>query len=146
MRLQRSFAGFVVAMTCAVLVASAVPGRGLAQTEPPIPAGAVGLEGTPSVRVDASEDQVTRRQMTEAESAENRLRIRVENGRYFWTSRGDVPLTLTSSGEFMYLSSPEVGKYVRFQRVNDRVTYLEHVDMERGTVTYWGEVSIVLGK
>jgi hypothetical protein len=78
--------------------------------------------------------------------AEHRLTIKAENGRYFWASRGNLPLTLSSSGEFTYLASSEPGKYVRFRRVNDRITYVEHVDMAHGSVTYWGELRIVLGR
>jgi hypothetical protein len=111
-----------------------------------MPRNAVALEGMPLVRVDATEDQVTRRQLSETEIAANRLRINVQKGQFFWASRDNAPLTLSSSGEFTYLASSEPGKYVRFRRVNDRITYVEHLDMAYGSVTYWGELRIVLGK
>ena len=53
---------------------------------------------------------------------------------------------MTSSGEFTYLSSNEPSRYVRVRRLNDRLTYIEHVDTALGSVTYWGELRIVIGK
>jgi hypothetical protein len=143
MRRQKSLAAFGSAIVIASVSAA------LGQTAPGearIPSDAVALEGTPVVRVDATRDHVTRQPLAEPEMTRNRLRIRVENGRYFWASRGDVPLTLTSSGEFMYLESSEPGQYVRVRWINDRISYVEHLDMAHGTVTYWGELRIVLRK
>lgn len=60
-------------------------------------------------------------------------------------SAGDErPLLVTASGEFVYLSSREPGKYVRVRRLDDRFTYLEHVDMPFGSVTFWGELRVDL--
>jgi hypothetical protein len=146
MAFRNSFLGFVPTMALAIVAAAAAASLAAAQGQDLVPKNAVALEGTPLVRVDATEDQVTRRQLTKAEMAQNRLRINVEDGRYSWTSRGNLPLTLTASGEFTYLASSEPGKYVRFRRVHDRITYVEHVDMAHGSVTYWGELRIVLGK
>lgn len=111
-----------------------------------VPENAIGLEGTPAVRIEATQERVSRQELDAAETAKQRLRINIEKGRYVWASRGNLPLTLSASGEFTYLASSEPGKYVRFQRVNDRITYVEHVDMALGSVTYWGELRIVLGK
>ena len=104
------------------------------------------LEGVPAVRLDATREDATRRQLNGAEAAKERLTIDIVDGQYYWSSRESRPLTLTSSGEFTYLSSTEPGKYVRFRRINDRIAYVEHVDMAFGSVTYWGELRIVLGK
>ena len=46
---------------------------------------------------------------------------RIIDGRYFWASREKQPLTATTSGEFMYLTSTEPGKFVRFKKLNDRI-------------------------
>jgi hypothetical protein len=146
MRLEKWFVATVLAMAPLVAVGAALAGQAPSPGAVSVPENAVALEGTPRVRIEAVEGQVTRRQLTETEAAQNRLAITVENGRYYWISRGKLPLTLTASGEFMYLSSPEVGKYVRFRRVDDTITYVEHVDMAHGTVTYWGELKIVLGR
>jgi hypothetical protein len=145
MKLRTSLAACGSALAIFGAVAAAASG----QTVPEgilVPPNAVAIEGTPVVRVDATEDHVARQLLTEREVAQNRLRIRVENGRYFWASRGNRPLTLTSSGEFIYLESSEPGQYVRFRRVNDRLSSVEHVDMAQGSVTYWGELRIILGK
>lgn len=109
-----------------------------------IPADATTLEGTPTVRIDSAEGGTTRRILTAAEAAQSRLTINVVDGEYYWTSRGNRPLRLRSSGEFTYLSS-EPGKYIKLTRLNDKIAYVEHVDLAFGSVTWWGEMRIVLG-
>jgi hypothetical protein len=111
-----------------------------------IPTNATALEGVPAVRIDTTQEGATRRELGAAEAAKNRLRITVVNGQYYWASRKDLPLTVSSSGEFIYLSSREPGKYVRVRRLNDKLSYIEHVDMALGSVTYWGELRIVVEK
>ncbi len=111
-----------------------------------VPAGAVALEGLPASRVETTPDGTTRQQLAGAEALRRQLRIRIDDGRYYWTSRLDQPLTLAVSGEFTYLMSNEPGHYVRIRRLTDRVTYVEHLETPIGSVTYWGELKIVLGK
>ena len=131
----------------ALLTLSArVGGQSQPVEPPPIPSGATTLEGSPTVRVDTTVDGTKRRALTAKEANLNGLSIRVLNGRYFWTSRQDEELTLTTSGEFTYLTTAKPGRYVRLRRINDRFTYVEHVDMDSGSVTYFGELRIVLGK
>ena len=112
----------------------------------PIPKNAIALEGVPSVRVDTTEEGGARRELDAAEAVKDSLKINIIDGKYYWASRSNRPLTLISSGEFTYLSSTERGKYIRLRRLNDKISYVEHVDMARGSVTYWGEIRIVLGK
>jgi hypothetical protein len=111
-----------------------------------IPENASALEGLPAVRVDASKEGANRRTLNGAEASKQSLKIRIVNGQYFWASREDRPLTLSSSGEFTYLTSSQPGQYVRLRRINDRIDYVEHVDMGTGSVTYWGELRIVLDR
>ena len=110
-----------------------------------IPASATSLEGVPSVRIESAEKGTTRRVLNTAEAARDRLMISVVDGRFYWTSRGNRPLQLSSTGEFTYLSS-EPGKYVRLTRLNDKITYVEHIEMATENVTWWGELRIVAGK
>jgi hypothetical protein len=73
------------------------------------------------------------------------LRLRVRDGKVFWASRNDVPLTVSSSGAFTYLTS-EPGSYIRLTKLNDKISYVEHVDLkEHGSVTWWGELRLVVG-
>jgi hypothetical protein len=121
---------------------------GLAQTTgapPVIPENATALEGQPTVRVDATKEGATRRELDKAEAARQSLKVSVAKGRYYWTSRDNRPLTLTTSGEFIYLST-DPGRYVRIRKINDRFSYVEHVDTEFGSVTFWGELRVVLRK
>jgi hypothetical protein len=138
--------GLVAATAVWVVVAgSAAIAHTPAQDEVSVPSNATALEGTPHVRIDTNEGQVKRRELTKTETTQNRLAITVDHGRYFWSSRDNALLTLSSSGEFTYLLSSKPGNYIRFRRVNDRITYVEHLDSAQGNVTYWGELRVVLG-
>jgi hypothetical protein len=120
--------------------------RPQAQAPPPVlPSNATALEGIPTVKVETSAERTDRREL-DPRAHRDDLRIRIADGRYYWASRGDRPLTLTESGEFVYLSSSEPGQYIRLRRINDRLTYVEHLEMGGTTVSYWGELRIVLGR
>ena len=110
------------------------------------PPNATALEGLPTLRVETTPEATTRRQLDSEEAAASRLRIQIKDGSFYWSSRDDRRLTLTPAGEFMYLSSTEAGRYVRIRRLNDRLTYVEHLDTTLGTLTYWGELRIVVGQ
>jgi hypothetical protein len=111
-----------------------------------LPDEARALEGRPDVRVDTTREGTTRRVLDAREAGESRLTIRVLDGRLYWGTESR-PLNVASSGDFTYLSSAtEPGRYVRVRRLNDRFTYVEHVDKELGSVTYWGELRIVVGR
>ena len=115
-------------------------------TDVTVPVNAQALEGLPQVRIDATKDKVMRRELDRAEAAKSRLTIQIVNGRFYWGDRTGVPLTVTKSGSFTYLSSTEPGRYIRIQEINDTLSYIEHVDMAFGSVTYWGELRVVLEK
>lgn len=146
--LASSFAIRAIGLAVACL-SLAVP-RGFGQEKPrpqhvEIPRDATALEGFPIVRIDSAEGATTRRVLDAAEAAKSRLTVRVVDGQFFWTTRGGLPLRLNSSGEFTYLSS-EPGQYVRFTRLNDKISYVEHVDLASGSITWFGELRIVVGK
>lgn len=109
-----------------------------------LPPTATVLEGIPSVRIDSSEGVTTRRQLDKAEATKDRLKISVIDGQYYWTSRGNRLLRLDSAGPYTYLSS-QPGHYIRFTRIKDRIAYVEHVDVDLGSVTWWGELTIAVG-
>jgi hypothetical protein len=113
---------------------------------PVIPNKATALEGLPTVRLDATSEGAKRQRLDRDQAANQALHITIVDGRYYWTSRENRPLTLTTSGEFTYLTSTEPGQYVRLRKINDRLSYVEHVDIGFGSVTYWGELRIVLGR
>lgn len=110
------------------------------------PAGNQTLEGLPDVRVEATRDRVVRRTLDAAESARSRLTITIADGKFYWGAKASAPLTVTTAGSFTYLSSTEPGRYIRIQELNDTLNYVEHVDMPFGSVTFWGELRIVLAK
>jgi hypothetical protein len=98
------------------------------------------------LRVETTADTTTRRQLDGAEAAASRLRVEIKDGSFYWSSRDDRRLALTGSGDFTYLSSTAPGQYLRIRRLNDRLTYVEHIETPLGSVTYWGELRIVIGK
>lgn len=133
-------------LTASGLLASAVLAQGGAQpSTAQIPVNAIALEGIPTVRVDSAAGDTTRRVLSQNEATKSRLVVNIVDGKYYWTSRDNRPLRLDASGPFTYLSS-EPGQYIRFTRINDKVAYVEHVDMPLGSVTWWGELEIILPK
>lgn len=97
------------------------------------------------MRIESAEDVTTRRVLSPAEAEKARLTVRVVDGRFYWASRENRPLQLSSAGEFTYLSS-EPGKHIRLTRLNDRISYVEHVDFAGRNVTWWGELRIIAGR
>jgi hypothetical protein len=132
--------------TLLVVTASALAQTPERRNDVVFPENATALEGLPQVRIDTTRDDVSRRELDATESGKSRLTIKVVDGRLYWGDQPGNPLTVATSGDFTYLSSTEPGRYVRLQRVNDRLTYAEHVDFGNRSVTYWGELRIVLGK
>jgi hypothetical protein len=139
------------------LTAAAVTGLGLtagivlSQPQAPhqamnLPPNATALEGVPQVRIDVTQEGATRRELGAAEAARDHLTIRIVDGRLYWTTGEKRPLIVTSSRDFVYISSTEPGRYVRVRRLNDTLKYVEHTDMPFGSVTFWGELRIVLDK
>ena len=143
---MRRVIGLAAACGVAALLAPTIIGQ--TQATPasvPIPANAVALEGRPTVRVDSAQSNTTRSVLNETESAKGRLVVTIIDGQYYWTSRDNRRLRLEPSGPFTYLSS-EPGRYIRFTRIDDKVAYVEHVDTALGSVTWWGELQVVVGR
>lgn len=141
-----SFRMIGIAIVCLAVWAPRSPGQETAQPQKvEIPADATTLEGIPTVRIDSAEGGTTRRILSAAEADRARLTVKVVDGRFYWTSRGHRPLELSSTSEFTYLSS-EPGHYIRLTRLNDRISYVEHVDLRLGSVTWWGALRIVAGQ
>jgi hypothetical protein len=133
-----------LALACAGLVADGVGGQGRPDRQPAlIPPGATSLEGIPTVRIDSTEGSTIGRILDAAEAAKAKLKVKVIDGQYFWATRGDRALRLNTTGEFTYLTS-DPGNYIRLMRLNDRISYVEHVDVTSGSVTWFGELKIVV--
>ena len=147
MELPRRIIGVIGAATCVALLTAGAASQAPSSSEALlVPENATALEGVPAVRLDATRAGARRRQLHGAEAVKQSLKIDIVNGKYYRASRDNRPLTLSASGDFTYLSSTEPGKYVRFRPINDKLAYVEHVDMACGSVTYWGALRIVLGK
>jgi hypothetical protein len=110
-----------------------------------IPENATSLQGQPTIRVETTKDGAEQRTLEGKEAAAERLEISIVNNRFYWTSRNNRPLMLSTDGEFTYLMSDKPGQYVRLRRLNDRIAYVEHLDLGFANVTYWGELRVVIG-
>lgn len=135
---------------CLALGLAAAPSVSQAQNPPKptrieIPASAIALEGIPKVRVEEGDSLATLRLLPPEEADKERMVVRMRNGEFFWETRENQPLKLNLSGEFTYLST-DPGHYIRISRVGDTLTYVEHVEMDTRSVTWRGELRIVLGK
>jgi hypothetical protein len=147
MRVSQRLVGVAGIVACLAFGAGGRSSHAQTSTEPPaVPPNASSLEGRPAVRLDATKEGASRHTLNRAEASRQTLKISIVDGQYYWASRENRPLTLSSSGEFTYLSSAEPGQYVRFTRINGRLAYVEHVDTAAASVTYWGELRIVLGR
>lgn len=132
-------------LALALLTPVSAQNAGTAPATLEIPKTATTLEGIPSVRVDFSSDDTTRRVLGKDEASKNKLNIKVKNGQFFWASHEGEPLSLNKTGEYTFLSSTP-GNYITLRRVNDRITYVEHLDNKGKYITYFGELRIVVGK
>lgn len=103
----------------------------------------VTLEGMPTVKVETSEDGTARQQLNPQEAAQHPLRLRFKDGTPF--GQGNDPLQIRVSDGFTYVTT-KPGSYIRLRRLNDRITYVEHLDQGPKSVTYWGEIRLGLGK
>jgi hypothetical protein len=72
---------------------------------PVIPDSATALEGLPAARLDVTREGARRQRLDRDQAANQALQIKIVDGRYYWTSRENRPLTLTTSGEFTYQAS-----------------------------------------
>ncbi len=135
-----------VLVLCVSVTLSSVAGAQSPGRAPVIPADAVALEGRPAVRVEVTPEGTTRQLLNEQGAEEARLAITMRDGRYYWGNDPGRPLLLRRTGEFTYLSTSEPGHYVKFTQINDRIQYVEHLDQALGSVTYWGELRVVLGR
>jgi hypothetical protein len=151
MPLVTAFTGRIMKLSALFVLASlqifqAASLHGQAQERvPAIPAAATGLEGRPSVKVETTEDGAVRRVLSDAEAAQEGLRISIVDGRYYREARDTRPLTVHRLGGFVYLSGAEPGHYIRLTEINGTLKYVEHVATNVGNVTYWGELRIVIG-
>ena len=144
--MQRTIATMGVVLVCLGLAVSTSSGQGSPAPQPvEIPSTATVLEGIPTVRIDSAEGGATRRVLSPSEADESRLTVGLVDDRYYWTSRENRLLERSFSGAFTYLSS-DPGHYIRFTRFNDTISYAEHIDLQSGSVTWWGELRIVVGK
>jgi hypothetical protein len=143
MRFESRVIGTIAVAACLTLGAAVAAQTQTSGAKPVIPDTASTLEGVPTVRVDTTKEGAKRRQLSGEEAAQSALKIKVVDGKYYWESRGNRPLTVTSSGEYTYLAT-EPGQYVRLRKLDDKIEYLEHVDKAWESVTFWGELRIVL--
>jgi hypothetical protein len=133
-----------------VLVAALLGSRAsAAQEDVPgvvkVPPTVTALEGRPLVVTRSEAGETERTVLAPEQAKEQRLLVTVVDGRFYWASRQNRPLTMTTSGAFTLLDSG-VGSYVKFTSVDGRILYIEHVNVGMNTLTYWGVLEVVTGR
>jgi hypothetical protein len=101
------------------------------------------FEGTPDLKVEVTLGAATSEKVSKTEAAERRVIITREGDQYFWASRNNTPLYRLDSGDYItYVAATGVG-YVRvLSRSKARgrhVTYMEHLTVRLGSITYFGK-------
>lgn len=100
--------------------------------------------GIPSLKVIVSESSSSRTQLSEKDASDSKVIITKSGDQYFWSSRGNTELSLVRSGAFWIFLATNGSGYVRIvdQELRDMVeaeySYVEHLTMMLGSVTYYG--------
>ena len=105
------------------------------------------LIGTPTTLVISSASGTKKTKLIEEYSQISRLVINRVKGEYFWASRNNmrlVSLPLRSATVFVCPGLP--GNYIKFTRINGKITYIEHIVEDFETMTYWGEMQLIYRK
>jgi len=100
------------------------------------------FEGTPETRVEVTLGATTSEAVPRAEREKRRVVITREGDQYFWASRNNTPLYKLDSGDYVtYVAATGVG-YVRVlsarKAIGRKVTYMEHLTVQMGSITYFG--------
>jgi len=107
------------------------------------------LVASPSVRIEASRDAVTRERLSPKQSREERLVVSRQNGRCVWSSRDGRALEHKRGGGFHFFSDPKGWGYVSVEdpeawgESSDEeplLQYFEHRIIGYKTITYFGVV------
>lgn len=105
------------------------------------------LIGTPTTLIISSASGSKKTKLKEEYALISRLVINRVKGEYFWASRSNmrlVSLPLRSATVFVCPGLP--GNYIKFTRVNGKITYMEHIVENFETMTYWGEMELIYRK
>jgi hypothetical protein len=104
------------------------------------------LNAQPTVKVESGEDATER--VFVAEPEKYRVVITKRDGQHFWASREDRVLVHSVSGAFHNFIPPGGAGYIKVfdthmlpESMRDpgpRFRYMEHLNLWRGTITYWG--------
>lgn len=118
--------------------------------------GPVVLKGYPLTRLNADHDGEVRQRLSEAESGEFHVRIEMTSpGCYVLASRGNVPLTFTRAGAFLFfqhggglikvadprLRLPDPKLRELLGESPPGIDYMEVMHTMLRTVTYWGRLA-----
>jgi hypothetical protein len=100
------------------------------------------FEGTPGTKVEVTLGAVSSEKVPKGEALQHRVLITREGDQYFWASRNNTPLYRLDSGDYVtYIAATGVG-YVRVLNPSKargrKVTYMEHLTVQLGSVTYFG--------
>lgn len=102
----------------------------------------------PTSKVSSEAQETSRELLNESKRHEFRLLITKNGNEYLWVSRENRPLVHSISGAFHMFADPRGSGYIKIfdssfipesvRSPGPRYTYMEHLHMHLGTITYWG--------
>lgn len=97
------------------------------------------LRAKPSSMVTSGPDRTDRELLSEPLTSKNAVLIVKKGNRFFWATRENRELFYNLSGMFHIFVDIRSGAYVKITRSEYGCSYMEHVHLHLGTITYWGE-------
>ncbi len=98
--------------------------------------------GLPTMRLTADGEVNSMVRLSAKEAAEFECRIVQESGRYFWASRENKELEVSSSGIFVFFCTKDGSGLIKIttnsQLALSEFDYFEHLSLGMRTITYWG--------
>ncbi len=76
--------------------------------------------------------------LSKKDASENKVQITLENGKYFWKTRGNLELFKNKSGEFETYHETKGQGYFKVVNIKGKMVYIEHVHIKLATITYIG--------
>ena len=113
----------------------------------------IDFEGYPSKKVEVTEDTTSTTILDAATQAEYKVVITKDGDKYYWTSRGNVPMIPTTSGYYITYLAVNGAGYVRtmvpearkmFEQLPSadkakQFLFVEHLTHQLGSINYYGQ-------
>jgi len=98
--------------------------------------------GTPKAKVETHADSTKRSKLNAQQGVEYHMEIVRQGGEFIWISREGKTLTHSISGAYDNFVNPEGAGYVKVMMLQGECEYMEHVNLQLSTITYYGECDV----